>query len=276
MDDEAGSSTARHSTTTAPGGDVGSVGQQLSKEGWLIKLSGYLVKRRYFRLRRNRLAYYRSPQDDVPRRIIELDGCVVEPAEDGFVSLFERRIGRAQPHRYVILSHDPEVMAEWIEAIKRASTLYEEIFYAAIVRESEGASPFEHCFPHWSDQHKVFRNLVKEALHRRKERGWKQGREVYENHKLYKVCSLVTDSATPAFVCVVEKRLASYKPEAFLEDLRQRFQEEGTVQQPIGEATLGQMMRVYSPGYEDAKDAPDLVANATKWLRRLWEVNGAK
>jgi hypothetical protein len=59
-------------------------------------------------------------------------------------------------------------MAEWIEAIKRASTLYEEIFYAAIVRESEGASPFEHCFPHWSDQHKVFRNLVKEALHRRK------------------------------------------------------------------------------------------------------------
>jgi hypothetical protein len=40
---------------------------------------------------------------------------------------------------------------------------------------------------------------------------------VYENHKLYKVCSLVTDSATPAFVCVVEKRLASYKPEAFLE-----------------------------------------------------------
>ncbi len=60
------------------------------------------------------------------------------------------------------------------------------------------------------------------------------------------------------------------------QDLRQRFQEEGTVQQPIGEATLGQMMRVYSPGYEDAKDAPDLVANATKWLRRLWEVNGAK
>jgi hypothetical protein len=44
MDDEAGSSTARHSTTTAPGEDVGSVGQQLSKEGWLIKLSGYLVK----------------------------------------------------------------------------------------------------------------------------------------------------------------------------------------------------------------------------------------
>jgi hypothetical protein len=41
--------------------------------------------------------------------VIELDGCVVEPAEDGFVSLFERRIGRAQPHRYVILSHDPEV-----------------------------------------------------------------------------------------------------------------------------------------------------------------------
>jgi hypothetical protein len=44
MDDEAGSSTAPHSTTTAPGEDVGSVGQQLSKEGWLIKLSGYLVK----------------------------------------------------------------------------------------------------------------------------------------------------------------------------------------------------------------------------------------
>ncbi len=60
-------------------------------------------------------------------------------------------------------------MAGWVEAIKRASTLYEEIFYAAIVREGEGASPpCEHCFPHWSDQHKVFRNLVKEALHRRK------------------------------------------------------------------------------------------------------------
>jgi hypothetical protein len=44
-----------------------------------------------------------------PVSVIELDGCVVEPAEDGFVSLFERRIGRAQPHRYVILSHDPEV-----------------------------------------------------------------------------------------------------------------------------------------------------------------------
>lgn len=41
--------------------------------------------------------------------VTELDGCVVEPAEDGFVSLFERRIGRAQPHRYVILSHEPEV-----------------------------------------------------------------------------------------------------------------------------------------------------------------------
>jgi hypothetical protein len=42
MDDEAGHAT----TTTAPGDKVASVGlqQQLAKEGWLIKLSGYLVK----------------------------------------------------------------------------------------------------------------------------------------------------------------------------------------------------------------------------------------
>jgi len=44
MDDEAGSSTARHATTIGED-HVASVGlQQLAKEGWLIKLSGYLVK----------------------------------------------------------------------------------------------------------------------------------------------------------------------------------------------------------------------------------------
>jgi hypothetical protein len=40
----------------------------------------------------------------------ELGGCVVEPSEDGSVLLLERRIGKPQPHRYVIRSNDPEVV----------------------------------------------------------------------------------------------------------------------------------------------------------------------
>jgi hypothetical protein len=73
-------------------------------------------------------------------------------------------------------------MAEWVEAIKLASVLYQEIFYAVVVR-SQGTPSFvrrqrwpnrlssrqagrelEHCFAHWSDQANVFRKLAKEAV----------------------------------------------------------------------------------------------------------------
>jgi hypothetical protein len=248
---------------------------QHTKEGWVTKLSGYLVKspkRRYFRLRRNRLAYYRSLHDDVPRRIIQLDGCAVESAPDGSVVLFERT--KSPAHRYVIRCDDQQVMTEWVEAIKLASVLYQEIFYAAVVR-SKGRE-LEHCFPHWGDQVNVFRKLAKDAAASAQPVGETvtPRRLCDERHKLYKVCSIASGSTV--FVCVVAKKLAAYKPEAFLEDARETFQSMTSLSAGEGiapgeedfERKLRQMMQVYSPGYPDAK-APELVVNANRWLKKV-------
>jgi hypothetical protein len=121
------------------------------------------------------------------------------------------------------------------------------------------------------------------------------------------VYSLVSHASAPIFVCVVEKRLVSSKPEAFLQvlsctrtiththhrahalaqpqglmrggecryqDLRQRFEREvgedsSSKADDAMERLLGKMMRVYSPGYEADPEDPQLIANATEWLRRF-------
>jgi hypothetical protein len=249
-----------------------------NKEGWLVKLSGYVWKsweKRYFRLTGNKLAYYKSPSDLAPRRVIQLDGCTVDITSSGaegesftFTVIDKTCL---PPHPYYLCCDDHQEMEKWVCAIQRASVLFLEIFYGAVARDTDII--LEYCSPHWSGRLDEFHKLIKEVLQQKKFRlslrttggGHRKG---FLQLSEFRACYVI--SGDNVFFGVVDKRVLSNRAEAFVEDLRERFESVSLFTtetlKDFG-LLMRELMEVYSPGYE-AKD-PAKVRNATLILQRV-------
>eukprot|EP01087_Luapelamoeba_hula_P020875 TRINITY_DN719_c1_g1_i1.p1 TRINITY_DN719_c1_g1~~TRINITY_DN719_c1_g1_i1.p1 ORF type:complete len:311 (+),score=45.80 TRINITY_DN719_c1_g1_i1:12-944(+) len=202
----------------------------VDKEGTLIKLAGYFWKTReprYFRLIRNKLAYYIAKEDTVPKKVIDLDGCGIEitssTAPFSFV-LTERASG--DPHKYYLFSNKEREFKSWVKVLRRASNYYLEIFYGGVV--SEAGDVIEYCLPHWVSEKPLFKELVSEALQQKKynlsfidQQEDKQGMLIRSEG--YRVIYLF--ASTWVFFCVTDEKAPTLTGKAFLEDLRERFEQ---------------------------------------------------
>ncbi|KAE9046259.1 hypothetical protein PR001_g1676 [Phytophthora rubi] len=100
--------------------------QRYIKEGWLMKRSrsGRVVtnwRRRYFRLTRTELLYYKSPLDPAPRRRYELtlDSNVLRTNDQGYSLCIEFQPAPGQPSFFMQAENDVE-KDEWLTAIYNA------------------------------------------------------------------------------------------------------------------------------------------------------------
>ncbi|KAL4124597.1 hypothetical protein PRIC2_008194 [Phytophthora ramorum] len=100
--------------------------QRYIKEGWLMKRSrsGRVVsnwRRRYFRLTRTELLYYKTPQDTAPRRCYELtlDTSVLRTNDQGYPLCILFQPAPGQPSFYMQAENEVE-KDEWITAIYNA------------------------------------------------------------------------------------------------------------------------------------------------------------
>lgn len=101
-------------------------GRHVIKEGWLLKRSrpGRAIpnwKKRYFRLSRTELVYYRTPQDPAPRRRYELtlDSKVLRSNDQGYSNCLVFQPAPGQPNFYMQAENEVE-KEEWITAIYNA------------------------------------------------------------------------------------------------------------------------------------------------------------
>ncbi|KAG6618925.1 Arrestin domain-containing protein B [Phytophthora cinnamomi] len=100
--------------------------QRYIKEGWLMKRSrsGRVVanwRRRYFRLTRTELLYYKSPQDPAPRRRYELtlDSNVLRTNDQGYPLCIVFQPAPGQPSFFMQAENEVE-KDEWLTAIYNA------------------------------------------------------------------------------------------------------------------------------------------------------------
>ncbi|KAL6070522.1 Pleckstrin y domain-containing H member 2 [Balamuthia mandrillaris] len=252
------------------------------KEGWLLKLSGYLWKTwepRYFRLKRNRLAYYLDEEDMQPKRVIELDGCTVTDmtlsasgAGDAPLHFSLLESARLPPHTYYLGGESAEELDEWRLCIERASTFFMEIVYVVITNDIDRI--LEYCPRHWASEFRTFSKLVDEVLLQKRYRfsfveNVGRNQASYTNDRLtYRAYYLL--SGNFVYICILDKRMEGRKPEAFLWDICERFESLSACSalelQPFVE-TLKQLVEIYSPGgYSDVPKNPELVLNAERVL----------